>query len=303
MNKQFKPTTDSALVPLEHIQGMILTIRGVQVMIDGDLANIYEVTTKALNQAVKRNMDRFPEAFRFQLTDAEKNELVTNCDRFKSLKHSTTNPYAFTEQGISMLSAVLRSETAVKVSIKIINAFVEMRRFIQNNAQVFARLDSVERRQISFESETETNFEKILQALEASELPKQGIFYNGQVYDAYTFASDLVRKAKKSLVLVDNYVDDSVLTLLSKRKSGVSATIHTKAISKQLALDLQKHNQQYPPVTIETFKDAHDRFLILDEKEIYHIGASLKDLGKKWFAFSKFETGALKMLKKLRGEK
>jgi hypothetical protein len=214
-------------------------------------------------------------------------------------KHRKYLPYVFTEQGISMLSAVLRSDTAVKVSIQIINAFVEMRKFIQHNASVFARLDSVERHQIIFESETEKNFEKVFQALEAGEPPKQGIFYDGQVYDAYSFVADLIRKAKKSLILIDNYVDDSVLTLLCKRKKGVAATIYTKNISKQLALDLKKHNTQYPPITLEVFKDAHDRFLILDEKEIYHIGASLKDLGKKWFAFSRFESGTVEMLSQL----
>jgi hypothetical protein len=208
-------------------------------------------------------------------------------------------PYGFTEQGVSMLSAVLRSETAVKVSIQIINAFVEMRRFVQGSAHLFARLDSVEKRQLVFESKTAENFEKVFQALEASEPPKQGIFYDGQVHDAHAFASDLIRKARKSLILIDNYVDDTVLTLLTKRKKGVTATIYTKAISPQLALDLDKHNAQYPPIAIKPFKDAHDRFLILDERDIYHIGASLKDLGKKWFAFSKFETGALDMLKKL----
>jgi len=293
----------SGIVPVLNIQSMIFTVRGVQVMVDRDLASVYGVESKRLNEQVKRNISRFPEAFRFQVSDQEKEELVANCDRFESLKHSTSNPYVFTEQGVSMLSAVLRSDTAVKVSIQIINAFVEMRRFLQQNASVFARLDLVERRQITFESETEKNFEKVFQALEAGEPPKQGIFYDGQVYDAYSFVADLIRKAKKSLTLVDNYVDDSVLTLLSKRKKGVTATIHTQTISKQLALDLKKHNEQYSPITIKTFKDAHDRFLIIDEKEIYHIGASLKDLGKKWFAFSRFESGTVEMLRKLGGGK
>jgi len=209
-------------------------------------------------------------------------------------------PYVFTEQGVAMLSAVLRSQTAVEVSIKIIDAFVEMRRFIQNNAQIFVGLELVERRQLEFESETSKNFERVFQALEKpSEIPKQGIFYNGQVYDAYTFTSDLIRSAKKSLVLIDNYIDDSVLTLLTKRATGVSAKIYTKSISKQLVLDLKKHNKQYPVITVKNFQNAHDRFLIVDEAEIYHIGASLKDLGKKWFAFSKFESGAMNMLKRL----
>jgi len=295
-------TPDNTIIPLKYIQGMIFTIRGVPVMVDRDLADIYQVENKRLNEQVKRNLSRFPEAFRFQLTDAEKEQLVANCDRFDSMKHASSNPYVFTEQGVSMLSAVLRSETAIKVSIQIINAFVEMRHFLQSNADLFARIDSVEKRQLQFESKTEAHFEKVFEALESAEPPKQGIFYDGQVHDAHTFVSDLIRKARKSLILIDNYVDDTVLTLLAKRKKTVSVTIYTKKLSKQLALDLQKHNQQYSPITVETFADAHDRFLIIDERDIYHIGASLKDLGKKWFAFSKFETGALEMLQKLRGQ-
>ncbi len=313
-NKPIKNRAD--IVPATNITSMIYTIRGVQVMLDSDLAAVYGVETKALNRAVKRNIDRFPESFRFQLTAEEFDNLrcqigtssaaeVLRSQIATSSGHGGRRylPYVFTEQGISMLSAVLRSETAVKVSIKIINAFVEMRRFIQHNANIFARLDSVERRQIAFESATGKKFEKLFQALEAGEPSRQGIFYDGQIYDAYTFVCDLVRKAKKSLLLIDNYVDDSVLTLLSKRKTGVDAVIYTKTISKQLALDLKKHNQQYPPINIERFNDAHDRFLILDSKDIYHFGASLKDLGKKWFAFSRFETGAVDMLKKLGGGK
>ncbi len=303
---------DNQIIPIENIQSMIFTVRGVQVMLDSDLARIYEVETRVFNQAVKRNIKRFPQEFRFQLTQSEFEDLrsqsVISSGKENLRSQSVTLkehggrrylPYVFTEQGVSMLSAVLRSETAIKMSIKIISAFVEMRRFIQNNAQIFARLDSVERRQISFESETEKNFEKVFKALESAELPKQGIFYNGQIYDAYKFASDLIRKAKKSLVLIDNYVDDSVLTLLSKRANKVSATIYTKSVSKKLALDIKNHNAQYPPVAIEIFTEAHDRFLIIDGKEIYHIGASLKDLGKKWFAFSRFESGAVEMLEKL----
>lgn len=311
----------NSIVPVENIQSMIFTVRGVQVMLDSDLARIYGVEIKRLTEQVKRNIDRFPENFRFQLTKDEYEDLRSQAVTLESDsislrsqiatlevergrgQHRKYLPYVFTEQGVSMLSAVLRSETAVKVSITIINAFVEMRRFIQQNANVFARLDSVERQQIVFESETEKNFEKVFQALEAGEPSRQGIFYDGQIYDAYSFVCDLVRKAKKSLLLIDNYVDDSVLTLLSKRKSGVDAVIYTKTISKQLALDLKKHNQQYLPIKIETFKDAHDRFLILDGKDVYHFGASLKDLGKKWFAFSRFETGAVDMLKKLGGGK
>ena len=328
-----------SIIPLNNIQALIHTIRGEQVMLDSDLAEIYGVETKVFNQAVKRNIERFPETFRFQLTEEEYDSLKTRLEGSSSdeglrsqnatleesenlrSQNATSSdagalrsqivtsshggrrylPYAFTEQGVSMLSAVLRSETAVKVSIQIIHAFVEMRRFLQANASVFARMDSMEKRQFALESKTMENFEKVFQALEAAEPPKQGIFYNGQVHDAHAFVSELIRTAKKSLVLIDNYIDDSVLTLLTKRKKGVTASIYTQSISKQLTLDLDKHNSQYPPIEIHTFKDAHDRFLILDERDIYHIGASLKDLAKKWFAFSKFETGAVAMLDKLGG--
>ena len=294
---------NSVVADQPDIQKMIFTLRGVAVMLDRDLAAVYGVENKRLNEQVKRNILRFPETFRFQISDQEKEQLVATCDRFDSMKHSTSNPYVFTEQGVSMLSAVLRSETAIKVSIQIIDAFVQMRKLLQQNGSFFARLDSVERRQIAFESDTEKNFEKVFQALEAGEPPRQGVFYDGQVYDAYSFVADLIRKAKNSLILIDNYVDDSVLTLLSKRKKGVLATIYTKMISKQLALDLRKHNEQYSQISIEVFKGAHDRFLVIDEKDIYHLGASLKDLGKKWFAFSRFETGAVDMLRKLGEER
>jgi phage regulator Rha-like protein len=314
-NKPIK--TESGIVPVIHIQNLIFTVRDVQVMVDSDLAKVYDVEIRRLNEQVKRNIERFPESFRFQLTEEEFENLKyqpgtsSSTEPLRSQiatietgrgKHRKYLPYVFTEQGVSMLSAVLRSETAVKVSIQIINAFVEMRWFLQHNANVFNRLDAVERRQITFETETEKNFEKLFQALETGEPPKQGIFYDGQVYDAYRFVSDLIRKAKKSLILIDNFVDDSVLTLLCKRKKDVEVTIYSKTISKQLALDLKKHNEQYPPITVELFKDAHDRFLIIDEKEIYHIGASLKDLGKKWFAFSRFDSAAVEMLSKLKDD-
>lgn len=307
-----------------NIQNMIYTIRGVQVMVDSDLATVYEVETRVLNQAVKRNVERFPEEFRFQLTLEEYDELVAMYGTFnvrfrkdsngqgRSLrsqsvtlktgrgKHRKYLPYVFTEQGVSMLAAVLRSSTAIKVSIQIINAFVELRRFFYHNANVFARLEAVERRQTAFEAEAESNFEKVFLALESGEPPRQGIFFDGQVYDAYRFVADLIRKAKKSLILIDNYVDDSVLTLLCKRKRRAQVTVYTKTISKQLALDHEKHNQQYPPITLKVLKNTHDRFLIIDENEMYHIGASLKDLGKKWFAFSRIETGIVSILQRLK---
>lgn len=276
-------------------------IRNVQVILDSDLAELYGVETKQINRAVKRNTERFPAEFMFQLTGVEMESLRFQFGTSNAKRGGRRYlPYAFTEQGVAMLSAVLHSQTAVRVSIQIMKAFVEMRRFLQNNVQIFSRLDSVERRQIIFESETARNFEKVFDALgQQEDPPKQGLFYDGQIYDAYAFVADLIRRARRSLVLIDNYVDDTVLTLLAKRKTGVSATIYTKNISPGLALDLKKHNEQYPPITIEEFKAAHDRFLIVDEKEIYHLGASLKDLGKKWFAFSRLELGAMEMLSKL----
>ncbi len=205
-------------------------------------------------------------------------------------------PYAFTEQGVSMLSAVLRSPTAVKVSIQIIQAFVEMRKMIGEYGGLLQRLDRIE---VTVAEHGKT-FEKVLQALELSGYkPKQWIFFNGQIFDAYTFIADLIRSAKKSIKLIDNYVDDSVLVQLSKRQLGVSAVIYTKKISQILRQDIEKHNQQYDPIQCVHFADAHDRFLILDDNEIFHIGASLKDLGKKWFAFSKIEQNALNLIERL----
>jgi hypothetical protein len=285
------------IVHQNEIENRILTFRNTQVMIDNDLAEMYGVNTKVLNQAVKRNIERFPDSFRFQLTEIERNELVTICDRLAKLKHSSVFPYAFTEQGIAMLSAVLRSDTAVKVSIKIMNAFVQMRKILFNNASLIQRLDKIEVRQI----ETDQKFEQVFKALESrNQQPETGIFFEGQVFDAYTFVADCIKKATHSIILIDNYVDETVLTLLTKRGKDVTATIYTKQISKQLQLDIQKHNQQYPPIAVKLLADTHDRFLIIDQQELYHIGASLKDLGKKWFAFSKMDSLTLEVLNKLK---
>ena len=276
------------------IRSRIYTLRGVQVMLDSDLAELYNVETKALNQAVKRNRERFPEKFMFQVSkdDLEnlKSQIATS-----SWGGRRTLPYAFTEQGVAMLSGVLKSDTAVKISIQIMSAFVAMRRFIASNANIFYRLDAVEKKQV----EQDKKFEQIFDAIQSRDIkPEKGIFFDGQIFDAYKFVSDLVRSADKSLVLIDNYVDDTVLALFSKRKKNVQATIFTKEISRQLSLDLAKYNAQYHPVEVKEFKQSHDRFLIIDKKEIYHIGASLKDMGKKWFAFSKFSKEAVTMLKK-----
>ena len=290
-------TEQNQIISIRNIQNLIFTIRGIQTMIDRDLAELYGVEVKRLNEQVKRNIGRFPAEFRFQLDNTEKEELVANCDRFENLKHSSVNPYAFTEQGVAMLSAVLRSETAVKVSIQIMQAFVQMKKFISVNAGIFQRLDKVERKQI----ETDQKFEQVFKALEDKSIkPKQGIFYDGQVFDAYVFVSDLIKSAKKSILLIDNYIDESVLQLFTKRKKNVSVRIYTKNITKILKQDLEKHNTQHPKIKIEKFTKAHDRFLIIDETTVYHFGASLKDLGKKWFAFSKMNMEAMEMIANLK---
>lgn len=267
------------------IENRIYTMRGVQVMVDRDLAELYGVETKRLNEAVKRNIERFPDKFRFQLTDDEKLKLVADCDRFKLLKHSSSNPFVFTEQGIAMISAVLRSETAIEVSIRIMEAFVAMRKYLVANAQLFQRIDRLEMSQL----ETNHKLDVIFKQLEDKAIKdNQGIFFDGQIFDAYVFISRLIKQARREIILIDNYVDETVLTLLDKRAECVGATIYTHTVTKQLQLDVDKHNSQYQPITIKSFRESHDRFICIDEK-VYHIGASLKDLGKKWFAFSLME--------------
>jgi hypothetical protein len=288
-------------VNVNNLQDKIHTIRDVQVMLDSDLAELYQVETKNLNRAVNRNIERFPQSFRFQLTDDEYENLRFQFGTSKDLKTKEHGgrrylPYVFTEQGVSMLSAVLRSDVAIKVSIDIIEAFVKMRNFISTNALVFQRLEFLEQKQFR----TDKKIEDVLNALEnKSKTPNEGIFYDGQIYDAYAFINELLKSAKSEVVLVDNYIDDSVFTLFSKYQN-LKVLIYTGSISKQLQLDFQKYSSQYKNIKLQEFKKAHDRFLIIDKQEIYHIGASLKDLGKKWFAFSKFEKEALEVLDKLK---
>nr|WP_300673711.1 ORF6N domain-containing protein [Soonwooa sp.] len=231
-----------SIVPKE-IRNLIYTIRGKQVMLDSDLAALYQVETKNLNKAVKRNIERFPVSFCFQLTEEEAHNL-----RFQigttSLNYGGRRylPYVFTEQGVAMASAILRSDIAVKMSVEIMEAFVEMRRILISNASLFHRLDNIELKQL----EADQKFEEIFKALESDKLhSEKGIFYNGQIFDAYAFVSDIIRSAKSSIILLDNYVDDTVLTVLGKRKANVTATILTKNISNQLRLDLQRYNSQY----------------------------------------------------------
>ena len=273
-----------------NIEPLIKVIRGQQVMLDKDLATLYGVETRVLNQTVKRNIERFPDDFRFELSREEclRSQIVISNGRGGN-RYST---YAFTEQGVAMLSSVLRSQTAIEVNIRIMRAFVSMRHFMVNNASVFSRLETMEYHQLEMQQhqqETDKRIEEVFRRLdEGNAKPKQGVFYNGQVYDAYTFVSDLIKSAKKRIVLIDNYVDETVLTLLDKRDNNVSAIIYTQQISRQFQLDIDRHNAQYAPIDVETFRLSHDRFLCIDD-DVYHLGASIKDLGKKWFGFSKME--------------
>lgn len=260
----------------------IIKIREQYVILDRDLAELYGVETKRINEQVKRNIERFPDAFRFQLTDDELRELVAVCDRFAILKHSSSLPYAFTEEGVAMLSTVLRSKTAIQVSIHIMQSFVAMRRYLFNNAGIIQRISRIEIRQ----NETDRRIDEIFSKFQDKTIPVEGIFYDGQIFDAYVFVAGLVKSAQRRVVLIDNYVDESVLLMLSKRAPGVSAEIQTGRLSSQFQLDVIKHNTQYEPVTVVQKQNIHDRFLIVDD-DVYHIGASLKDLGKKLFAFSK----------------
>jgi hypothetical protein len=280
------------LIKIDDIKNRIFTIRGMQVILDIDLAEFYQVETRIINQVVKRNKERFPPSFNFILTNQEFSNLKSQFV-ISSWGGRRTNPYAFTEAGVAMLSAVLRSNIAVRMSVLIIEAFVAMRHFISENAAIFQRLSTVEVKQI----EADKKFDMIFKAMESDQLlPKQGVLFEGQVFDAHKFVSDIVRSAEKSIVLIDNYVDDTVLTLFSKRKKEVVLKILTKNLSKQLQLDMQKFNEQFPPAKITEFNHSHDRFMIIDDRDLYHFGASLKDLGKKWFGFSKMDAEVTKML-------
>lgn len=284
------------------IQPMIKVIRGQQVMLDCDLSALYGVETRRLNEQVKRNIERFPDDFMFQLRKEELDNLMSQ-NATSSWGGTRKLPYAFTEQGIAMLSSVLKSQTAVEVNIRIMRAFITMRRFIATNAQLFQRLETIEYHQLEMKQHqevTDRRIDEVFKHLDADIPPMQGIFYDGQVFDAYRFVSDLIRKAKQSIVLIDNYVDDTVLTLLDKRSEGVSATIYTQRVSSQFQLDVDRHNSQYPLIEIKRFNKAHDRFLLIDN-EVYHIGASIKDLGKKWFGFTLMrDITATELIKKIK---
>ena len=269
------------------IREQILTIRGMQVMLDRDLAALYGVSTKALNQAVKRNAERFPDRFMFRLTDSEMNELVTNCDRFKRLKHSSVTMCAFTEQGIAMLSAVLRSDVAVQASLRIMDAFVAMRRALVTMAPMLTRLEAIERRQITDQSRNEARFDEIFAKMSEGELPEHQIFYQGKFWDAKSLLIKFIRRAKKELMVIDAYPGVATLDILAKRQRGVKIELVTHSNGELAESDYEAFAKQCGNFTKTLCGICHDRFIIVDQKEIFWTGASLKDAGRLTFAPAK----------------
>lgn len=287
-----------------EIKNLIYTIRGKQVMLDSDVASLYQYSTKRINETVNRNKQRFPENFCFKLTEEEVNNLKIqstmlnleqedNWSQFAtSLKKENSKhrgkkylPYVFTEQGIAMLSGLLRNEIAVQVSINIMNAFVEMRKFLMLNGQVFERLTNMEYKLL----EHDKKFDMIFNQLQQEENVKQKIFFNGQIYDAYSLIIDIIKKAKKKITIIDNYIDDSVLKMLTKKQKNVEVVILTSTKSNIQSIDIQKFNKEYPILKVGKTDKFHDRFILIDNKEMYHLGASIKDLGKRCFAITKIE--------------
>ena len=274
----------------DNIKNLIYTIRGKQVMLDSDVAMLYCYETKYINLAVKRNKERFPEEFCFQLNESEVENLRLQIATLnKKINNGKVNrkylPYVFTEQGIAMLSGLLKSDIAVKVSINIMNAFVKMRKFLIQNGQVFERLSILENKQL----ENEKNFVKEFNMLQQNENFKQKIFFQGQIWDSYSLIVDIIKKANSKITIIDNYIDDSILKMLSKRKNNVEVVILTSEKSNILKLDIQKYNKEYPVLEVAKTNKFHDRFIIIDNKELYHLGASIKDLGKKCFGINKIE--------------
>ena len=274
----------------DNIKNLIYTIRGKQVMIDSDVAMLYHYETKNINKAMKRNIERFPEDFCFQLTEKElkvmwfQNGTTLDNMKYRSIKYL---PYVYTEQGISMLAGVLKNEIAVEVSISIIRAFIEMRRFISLNGQVFQEINDIKGHLLEHDKKFDEVFDE-LQRKQESEF-KQSIFFDGQIFDAYSLIIDIIKQARQKILIIDNYIDDSILKMLSKKNKDVEVVILTTQNSNIRKLDIQKFNKQYPVLKLAYTNKFHDRFIVIDNKELYHIGASLKDLGKKCFAISKIE--------------
>ena len=274
---------------IEDIKNLISSIRGKQVMLDSDVARLYHYETKNINKAVKRNLERFPKEFCFQLTE---NEFQTLRFQFGTSKQNEDVrggrrylPYVFTEQGIAMLAGVLKSDIAIQVSISIIKSFIEMRKFISSNGPIFERLTKVEYKLL----EHDKKFNEVFNQLQLEENIKQKIFFEGQIYDAYSLIIDIIKKANKKILIIDNYIDDSVLKMLAKKNNNVEVVILTSDRSNIQQIDVQKFNKEYPKLKVAKTNKFHDRFIVIDNGEMYHLGASIKDLGKKCFGINKIE--------------
>lgn len=282
---------------IDDIKQRIYTIRGKQVILDSDIAALYEVETKRLNEAVKRNSKRFPDEFCFQLDELEvenlRSQFATSSLNKNNYGGRRYLPYAYTEQGVAMLSAVLHSEKAIQVSINIIKAFTEMRKFILNNQMLFEKISSIELKQIEYQKSTDDKFEKVFEYIGEHKEKEQKIFFKGQVYDAFSMIVNLIHKAKEEIILIDNYVDIDTLNILSKKNDNINVKIYTKKETKLTSKDINKFNIQYPKLEVKYTDKFHDRFLILDRKYIYHIGASIKDLGKKCFGITLIKYDAI----------
>lgn len=283
---------EEILITETTIKNLIYVIRGQQVILDSDLAMLYQVETKVFNQAVKRNEERFPKEFCFQLTREEYNALRSQIVTSKGKGGRRYLPYVFTEQGIAMLSAVLRSDVAIQVSIKIMNTFVEMRRFMANNSLVLNRINEIEVKQLIYQKDADEKFDKIFTYISEHEEVSQKIFFEGQIYDAFSLLTELIAKAKKEIVLIDNYVDVETLNILAKKQENVKVQIYTVKKTKLSLTDINNFNQQYPALSVDYTEKFHDRFLIIDGSLAYHVGASLKDAGKKCFAINRIEDRA-----------
>ena len=286
--KEQEQTTNMIPVVAEtkDIKSLIYVVRGQQVMLDSDLAMIYQVETKVFNQAVSRNIERFPENFRFQLTKEEFDTLRSQIATSDGRGGRRYRPYMFTEQGIAMLSGVLRSDVAVQASIRIMNTFVEMRRFIANHALLFEKVSDIELKQLEYQKNTDEKFDKVFRYIEDHAESEQKIFFDGQIYDAFSLITSIIRKAQKEIILIDGYVDVDTLNMLAKKNAGVDVKIYTYANAQLTEKDEAKFNAQYPTLTVKKTPVFHDRFIILDGGTAYHIGASIKDAGKKCFAIS-----------------
>ena len=301
--KEQEQTTDiiPVIAETKDIKSLIYVVRGQQVMMDSDLAMLYQVDTKVFNQAVNRNIKRFPENFRFQLTKEEFDALRSQVATSNGRGGRRYRPYMFTEQGIAMLSGVLRSDVAIQVSIHIMNTFVEMRRFIANNALLFEKVSDIELKQLEYQKSTDEKFDKVFKYIEDHAESEQKIFFDGQIYDAFSLITSIIQKAQKEIILIDSYVDIDTLNILAKKNPGVDVKIYTYASAQLTNRDAANFNAQYPILTVKRTQVFHDRFIILDGKTAYHIGASIKDAGKKCFGISLINDSGLvaELLKRL----